>query len=184
MVAAPRSIQHDVRVSADRPPTARLFLALWPGSAALAALAGWQARWTWPPGAAVVAPVQLHLTLHFIGPVPATRLPELARGLAVKSSRFEITFGGVESWRGGLAALCTDAAPAGLAALHAELQAALSRLALPVDARRWRPHVTLARRAAGATPPARAAPLHWSVRGYALVQSQGGYHCLARYPLT
>ena len=88
------------------------------------------------------------------------------------------------SWRGGLAALCTDAAPAGLAALHAELQAALSRLALPVDARRWRPHVTLARRAAGATPLARAAPLHWSVRGYALVQSQGGYHCLARYPLT
>lgn len=163
-------------------PFARLFLALWPGPAALRALSAWQARWVWPPGATIVAGERLHLTLHFIGPVPTARLPELAHGLALPLRRFELAFGRAELWPRGLAVLCPGTVPDGLTALHAELQVALQRLALPVQARTFRPHVTLARKAAGALPPDAGPALRWSVRRYALVQSLGGYRMLVRYP--
>lgn len=163
------------------PPFARLFLALWPGPAGLRSLASWQHRWTWPPGAAVVPAERLHVTLHFIGPVPLARLTEVAHGLAVPMSRFDLTFGRAEIWPRGLAVLCTDAVPEPLTALHAHLQASLQRLALPVETRPFRPHVTLARKAAGAAPPADALHLTWRVTSYALVRSQGGYHTLQRY---
>ena len=45
---------------------------------------------------------------------------------------------------------------------------------LPVEKRPFRPHVTLARHAAGAVPPSETAPLRWPVNGHALVQSAGG----------
>jgi 2'-5' RNA ligase len=49
-----------------------------------------------------------------------------------------------------------------------------------------RPHVTLARRAAGARPSPLPPALHWPVQAYALVQSlpgpPGGYRVLCRYP--
>lgn len=163
-------------------PFARLFVALWPDAAALRALAAWQARWAWPRGAAVVAPAQLHLTLHFIGAVPTGRLTELALGLARPMHPFELDLDRTELWPQGLAVLRPDAVPAALTALHTELQAALQQLALPVQARAFRPHVTLARRATGALPPSEPATLQWSVRGYALVQSRSGYQTLAHYP--
>ncbi len=168
----------------NAPPeaTSRLFVALWPDAAALRALTAWQARWAWPQGAAVVAPEQLHLTVQFIGAVPNARLPELARKLALPMHPFDLTLGRAEVWPQGLAVLCPDAVPDALTALHADLQAALQRLALPVEARPFRPHVTLARRATGALPPSEPATLQWSVRGYALVQSRSGYQTLAHYP--
>jgi RNA 2',3'-cyclic 3'-phosphodiesterase len=163
------------------PPFARLFLALWPGPAALQSLAQWQQRWTWPRTAAVVPAERLHLTLQFIGPVPTARLPELLHGLAVPVRRFDLTFSQAEIWPRGLAVLCADAVPEPLAALHAQLQAALQRLALPVETRPFRPHVTLARKARGAVPPAEPLRLNWRAVGYALVQSQGGYRTLQHY---
>ena len=162
-------------------PVARLFLALWPGPVALRVLAAWQARWAWPGGAAIVPAERLHMTLHFIGPVPVARLPEVKAGLAVPLRRFDIGFGRAELWPRGLAVLCPDALPEGLATLHAELQAALQRLALPVPARALRPHVTLARKATGAEPPTEPLRLTWRATGYALVQSDGGYRTLQRY---
>ena len=171
---------HDA--SPPLPANARLFLAVWPGPAALRALAEWQARWTWPPGAAVVPPERLHLTLHFIGPVPTVRLPEIARGLSVPMRRFELHLDHAELWPRGLAVLFADRVPDALAELHAGLQAGLQRLALPTETRPYRPHVTLARKAKGAVAPGGPAPSRWSVHGYALVQSRGGYHTLQHYP--
>lgn len=162
--------------------TARLFLALWPDAASLGALAAWQAGWVWPQGTAVVAPAQLHLTLHFIGATPEARVPDLVRGLALPMRPFELTLDRAEVWPRGLAVLRPNAVPAPLQDLHAQLREALQRMALPVQDRAFRPHVTLARRASGALPPREPAALRWAVRGYALVQSRGGYHVLARYP--
>lgn len=169
------------RPAAARPATTRLFLALWPGPAALRALAAWQARWAWPAGAAVVAPERLHLTLHYIGPVAVERLPELRQALALPVRRFNLVFDRVEQWPRGLAVLCPRALPDALLALHAQLQTALQGLALPVERRAYRPHVTLARKAAGALPPAEPPALRWSVHAYTLVQSQNGYHTLQHY---
>lgn len=164
--------------------TSRLFVALWPDAEALRTLAAWQSRWAWPQGAALVAPAQLHLTLHFIGATPDERLPELTRALALPMSMlpFEFTLSRAEVWPKGLTVVCPDPVPEAMHALHSQLRDALQRLALPLEARPFRPHVTLARRAKGALPPSDLPRLRWPVRGYALVQSRGGYQTLARYP--
>jgi 2'-5' RNA ligase len=166
---------------AATPAKARLFLALWPDPAVRLALADWAGGWAWPVGAKVVAPERWHLTLHFIGPVPEARLTEVAQGLQVPVEPFNLRFGAVARWSGGLVVLAPQAVPEALGQLHERLAAALRQLGLPVEARPPRPHITLARKAATAVPPSRAAAFDWPARGYALVQSQGGYRTLARY---
>lgn len=140
----------------------------------------------WPAGAAPTATEQLHLTLHFIGPVPADRIDEVAAGLQVPMRAFDLRLQATAVWHGGTAVLQPRTLPDRLQQLHADLAAALRRLALPVEARAFHPHVTLARRA-GRQPPvapvAPAAPVRWWVAGYALVLSQAGgrYRVLQRY---
>jgi len=167
----------------ERAAFARLFLALWPAPAVRAALAAQQSRWRWPASALPVEPAALHLTLHFIGPVPRARLQELAQGLARPCPRFMLALDQSELWPNHCATLCPGEVPEALRSLHAALADALRGLALPVESRAFRPHVTLARRATGALPPAAPAALRWPVRGYVLVQSAGGrYTPVARYP--
>src|SRR4051812_5166857 len=168
--------------TADRPATARLFVAVWPDPAAHAALLEWRGRWQWPPAAAPTLPERLHLTLHFIGPVAATRLAEIEAGLALPFDPFTLDFDGAALWHGGLAVLTASAPPPALGALHARLAGAITGLGLPVEQRPYRPHVTLARHAAGAVPPAEPPRLRWHAGGYALVQSDAGYRTLARWP--
>lgn len=162
--------------------TLRLFLALWPDAETLRDLLAWREGWRWPPHARLHAPKHLHLTLHFIGAVPAARLPELRRGLACPGPGFELRLTRAELWPGGLAMLCPAQTPPALARLHAGLADALRALELPVESRPFRPHLTLARKAAGALPPEVAPDLRWSVRGHVLAQSLGGYRILQRYP--
>jgi RNA 2',3'-cyclic 3'-phosphodiesterase len=172
---------------ASRSPPARLFLALWPDEATRLEIASWQRAWRWPPAAKLVPPERLHLTLHFIGNVPAARRAELASGLLVPCERIDLAFGAGEVWPGGIAVLRPERLPEALAALHARLAEALAALRLPVEERAYRAHVTLARKATGAQPPADAA-LHWRAdSGYVLVQSLangGGYEVLERFKPT
>jgi len=65
------------------------------------------------------------------------------------------------------------AVPEGMLALHAHLGRALRRLGLSTDERPYRPHVTLARHAAQARPPAKYPAFSWQVQGYALMESTG-----------
>jgi 2'-5' RNA ligase len=164
---------------------ARLFLALWPSPRLQAALLAHQRAWHWQPGAALVRPEKLHLTLHFIGAVPRHRLASLMAGLQVPVTPFALDFDQPALWHGGLAVLQSHAPPAGLLQLHEALGQALLGLALPVESRPLRPHVTLARHAAGAQPPARPPLLHWLVQDYALVESVAApgnpYRLLQRY---
>ena len=163
--------------------TATLFLALWPGSALRTALAVEQARWQWPGPARPVDPDSMHLTLHYLGPVPLQRLAELTAGLQQPGRRFTLGLRRRECWRNGCAVLCPDTVPEALHDLHGRLARALQRLELPVDPRPWRPHVTLARRAAGAQPSQEPPTLTWAVRGWRLARSlgHGRYAELARY---
>lgn len=160
----------------------RLFLALWPHEGERAALAGWRDAWGWPRGAAPVADAKLHLTLHFLGQQPSERLPALLDGFAVPFAPFRIDLGIPVLWPHGLAVLEPLSAPAGLLQLHANLSGALERLGLAPEARAFRPHVTMARRAAGAIVPASQRPLAWDIDSYALVESrEGSYVVLRRY---
>lgn len=152
--------------------TVRLFLALQPPPAVQAGLAAHVATWRWPAGAAVYAPADWHLTLHFIGPVPRAQLPALRAGLSLPLPPFTLRLGWPALWPHGLAVLLPSETPPPLQALHAQLAQRLQGLGLRLDARPYRPHLTLARRADGALAP-ELLTLDWPVAAYALMESTG-----------
>jgi 2'-5' RNA ligase len=161
-------------------PSRRLFVALWPDAPRRAALAARRDAWEWPPGAAIVRAEKLHVTLHFLGQVPAERVEAVREGIALPMTPFELTVREPRLWHGGLAVLEIDTPPE-LLDLHARLGLALDALGLPVEQRPYRPHVTLARKARGAVPPG-ATPVAWPVHDFALVVSAGGeYAVMQRY---
>ncbi len=164
---------------------ARLFLALWPAPEENAQLLEYLQQWTWPKGASPVKADQLHLTLHFIGGVDRRRIAAIGAGLQVPVRPFELQLTQAAIWPRGLAVLQAMQPPKPLTQLHAQLAAALQALGLAVEARPFRPHLTLARRAAGATQPAAAPALCWRVDHYVLVESMlgtgGGYQIRRRY---
>ena len=166
-------------------PTTRLFLALWPDATIRQALRERRDAWDWPRGASPVATIKLHMTLHFLGSIPSERVPELRRGLAVPFSPFSLSIGVPKLWSHGIAVLEPQREPPELLQLHANLAEALVALGLEPEARTFRPHVTLARRANGVVVPPEAEPLTWDVKGYALVESKpdsgGGYTVLQEY---
>ena len=168
------------------PPTARLFLALWPSMGTRRAIEEQARRWTWPERAARVAPEAVHLTLQFIGPVPVPDVPRVAEALRVPMRPFTLNFTHARVWPNGVAVLEPGHLPTALNELVDALRSALGRLGLPTESRTFKPHITLARHAQGAVPPeAVEPPLLWrAVAGYALVQSQHGYRVLQRYPVT
>jgi 2'-5' RNA ligase len=131
----------------------------------------------------VASDQRLHLTLHFIGPVPSALWPHLLPALQVPCSGFELQLGAARQWPHGLVVLPATSVPPPLSALHAALAGALAGLGLPVERRALRPHVTLARRAEGAVLPVPADPLRWRSTSYVLVNSDpvDGYRVLARY---
>lgn len=162
--------------------TARLFLALQPPPAVQAALAAQVAAWRWPADAAVYAAADWHLTLHFIGPVSREQLPGLRTGLALPMQPFTLRLGTPALWPHGLAVLLPRETPPPLRALHEQLAQRLQGLGLRLDARPYRPHLTLARRAQGACAPPEPLQLDWAVTGYALMESTG--RPAARYQLV
>jgi len=157
---------------AETPAQARLFLALVPDDPVRGELSAHTQAWRWNEGAQRYAPSDWHVTLHFIGPVPRTRLDELRASLAQPFTPFELRFGVPAAWPHGLAVLLPMATPPALQVLHDRLGAQLRRLGLRTDERPYRPHLTLARRADQAVAPAPPA-WGWRVQGYALMESTG-----------
>lgn len=153
----------------------RLFLGLWPSSDVLRALGDHAAAWTWPAQARRTRADRLHVTLHFLGERPAAEVPALREALDVAWEGCELRFDRSAVWGGGIAVLEASEVPPALALLHAALRLRLVASGVPVETRRYRPHVTLARKAFGARPPAASAPLSWRAEPrYALVRSLPG----------
>jgi len=168
----------------DRDPI-RLFLALWPNESLRACLAAYRDAWRWPAGSKPVADATLHLTLHFIGAFARTRLPALASSLAaVPAGEIVLRPDGADLWKGGIAVLRIGS-DAELVALHQSLGAVLSEAGIALDPRPLAPHVTLARKARKAEPPAEAPAFEWRADGFALVESLPGrsarYEVLRRF---
>lgn len=125
---------------------------------------------------------RLHLTLHFIGALPASRLDELLPALAVEVTPCDLVLDRIECWPRGLVVWRASVLPPPLQRLHRGLARALQALQLPVERRPLRPHVTLARRALLRELPA-VDPLPWPLRGHVLVHSRpdGRYEVLQRW---
>ena len=158
----------------DAADNARVFIALWPDGGVRAALREWRDGCAWPTSASPVCAEQLHLTLHFLGNFPRGRLHELVPRLGVRFKPFELALGRPELWHGGIAVLAPDKVPQPLLALHGVLDEALARVGVPIEARPYRPHVTLARRAGPALAPIQGPPIRWLIDGYALMESKAG----------
>lgn len=165
----------------------RLFLGLWPSAEVLEQLVEQADAWTWPAPARRVAPQELHITLHFLGSIPAGALPSLRAGLRAEWEGCVLVLDRCAVWSGGVAVLEASELPAPLERLHAALGEDLQELGVAVEGRRWRPHVTLARKAQGAEPPppAQGPPLRWHAGpSYALVRSLGngrGYETIQTF---
>lgn len=159
----------------------RLFLALWPDEAVRPALRIWRDAWIWTPNAAPVATSNLHITLHFLGNQPGESVAALADGLAVPFSPFRVEFGAPRLWHSGIAVLEPHSTPEELLLLHADLGSALLELGITPEERKYRPHVTMARKAARAMPPAAGPALAWDITSYALVESRDGVYTVLRH---
>ncbi len=159
----------------------RLFIALWPTPAARAAAVVAQAALPWPAAARRVAAADLHLTLAFIGAVPQVQLDRVTRAADMPSACIEMWLDRLEVWKGATVVLRPRCVPAALVELQGRLVDALQRGGVPVDARPFAPHVTLARKARGLVGPA-LPPVAWRSAGHVLALSAGGrYSVIKRF---
>ena len=173
---------------APHPPSApgpRLFLALWPPAEVAARLQEQADRWIWSAGARRTRPERLHITLHFIGTVADATVPALRQALDVQWTGCELLLDRAEVWPGGIAVLEASQLPPALQAFHDALGERVRGCSLAIESRRYRPHVTYARKAQGSLAPADGLPLRWAAGpAYLLVQSVpggGGYVPLQRF---
>lgn len=166
----------------------RLFFALWPDDATRQALFHWQTH-NLPHDVRWQHRADLHLTLHFLGPIDSRRVEALrALGARCDGGAFALVLDAIGHWSGPQVMWAAPTSvPGELVALHARLGEGLQALGYPTESRAFRPHVTLARkvrRIAGAGP---LAPLTWPVREIALVESRPGaapmYRPVARWVL-
>ena len=165
----------------NAPGARRLFFALWPAADVRGELAA-RARDARAdlPGRAI-PDENLHLTLAFLGKVPLDRISGVREAAStVVGEPFALSLER-RGWfrRAEILMLAPAATPPALMALAENLAEALQPLGFSIDFRRFRPHVTIARRcdrgAAG-----EVSPVHWPVDGFALVASELDHHG-ARY---
>jgi 2'-5' RNA ligase len=172
-------------MTADTRSTLRLFLAAWPTDEVRKRIVAWRERAEWPAGAALVPAERLHLTLHFIGSVPVGRLEALQQALpTARAQPFTLRLAQAQVWPAGVAVLEPQGTPQELLALHADLAGVLRSQGLAVEARAWRAHVTVSRKAQGARLPPLLDHIRWPMQGgYVLARSlpHGGYALLQRY---
>ena len=158
---ASRPAERRDRPAADRPPRARLFVALDLPSGARAALDAWRLRaFAGQPDLRLVAPEALHVTLAFLGHLDETEIPRVAaliRPAADVAAPPQLTASGAKAVpprRPRLFAL--DLADQGgrAGSIQAAVSDALAGAGLyePEERPFW-PHVTLARVRKGARAP-------------------------------
>ncbi len=169
----------------------RLFFALWPEPALRAELAAIAADLRSACGGRAPPPANIHLTLAFIGPLAASRLPELT-GIAagLQAAPFDLTLDRIGCWRAQrLAWAAPRHCPAALAALTGALRDGLQAGSFPVERRSFRPHVTLLRDIASPPEWEDCRALRWRARSFVLASSEAAprgvrYRVIGEWPLA
>jgi 2'-5' RNA ligase len=152
----------------------RLFFAFVPvGAREPLAAAG--ARLALCAGARRVPPQNLHMTLAFVGEVPAARLPAvLDVGRSQRGVCCSIEFDAYEYWpKPEVVVAAARVIPTPLEALWRDVHADLARLGLVRTPKRLRPHVTLAH-GVSLEPvlPVVAAISRWNLERFSLMRSE------------
>lgn len=125
-------------------------------------------------GGRAVPAANLHATLVFVGNVAPDRVPKLRAIVdTLPRERFSLVLDRVGEWHhAGVAWIAPTTVPARLATLHAQLAAALASVAVPVESRLFRPHITLVRRRVHALAEAACPPREWDVVRVSLMRSE------------
>jgi 2'-5' RNA ligase len=171
----------------------RLFFALWPDAASAAALGRAARAAARVCGGKPTRPETIHLTLAFIGNVPAERVTVL-RQLAprVDAGPFDLELDRIGFWRHNRILWAgAGGVPPALTLLVGQLNGLLREAGFRLEDRPFAAHVTLLRRAdcrGGAERGIDFAPLRWPVTEFVLMESvlrpEGAdYRPLARYGL-
>lgn len=177
----------------------RIFFALWPDKAIAECLdqAGKLAHAVC--GGRRMRGETLHMTLVFIGDVPAERIGIVQQAAAgVTGPAFTLQLDHLACWRHNhIAWIGCSEPPLHLLTLVGQLSERLADVGLPLETRDFATHVTLLRNAR-CQPMAEAEPISWPVHDFALVESKpasgsklpGGtpegahYHIIDRWPLV
>ncbi len=152
--------------------THRLFFALWPTESLRAQLIGRRANLISDLPCHPVTPDNLHVTLAFIGSVPAHHLPALIDvGRGVTLTPCELVFDQWAVWKqAGVLVLAASTTPPALQQFVTGLHFCLTAAGFKLDTRPYQPHVTLARKVR-TLREGQIVPLHWLVRDFVLVES-------------
>ena len=169
----------------------RLFFALWPDQGVRRSLDD-IARQHRPSGSRAISPANLHATLVFLGPVDEALLVPIQQAAEyIREESFTLLMQQLQHWRRPqVLCLCSDTVPKPLLNLHHQLRQLLSDIGLETESRKYRPHVTLARKVRDYDGPAcLPQAVDWKVNGFSLVESVSGpqgveYRVLHRWSLS
>jgi len=166
-------------------PTQRMFFALWPEPALQRALAHIARSMQVAFGGRIVETRNIHLTLAFLGSVPAARVDDvLAIGASIRAARFSLNLVETGCWkRSAVAWIAPDTSPQPLEDLVRALRQQLLDARIGVDDKPFAPHVTLVRKAQCQPHPVRQTaeseslarstgiPVAWHVDSFVLIRS-------------
>jgi len=167
----------------------RLFFALWPADDTRAALVETCRTALKACGGRAVPPRHYHVTLAFLGNVPAEQIDRFTGWTAVESCGFDLVFDRFGHWRGPQVLwIGPGQCPAGLTVLAARLRTRLDTLDIHFDRRDFKAHLTLARKVRVLPELPAPTPVHWPVHDFVLVESvdtSGGpvYEVARRFPI-
>ncbi len=163
----------------------RLFFALWPDADVSRRLTQIGRQLKLEGRSRRVDPKNYHVTLAFVGEVPAPKLAVLQQiGRSLQARRFAFSCDSIEFWRESqVVVAAAGAAPPGLLDLGTQLRDAVG---LPRE--RLRAHVTLARKVTQAPVPQAMSPVVWRATHFSLICSETGgvesaYTVLDTWPL-
>ena len=166
----------------------RLFLALWPDKRVSEALARVGQALAELSGGKPVPAEKIHLTLAFLGEVPAERVDSVREAAAgARAAPFELALDGVGSFRKARVAWAgASAIPGELVRLQSRLDRSLREHGFVLDERPFAAHVTLARKIARSVPAAPMPEVRWHAHECVLARTETGtgrYSILERWSL-
>jgi 2'-5' RNA ligase len=166
----------------------RWFFALWPDPEVRASLAALGAGLI-PPGGRGAHPLDLHLTLRFLGTLDAQALGRAESAAdGIRAPAIPLRIDRVGHFSRPRVLWCGPSAPsAELLALAGDLELALIAAGFAPEPRPFAAHLTLARRVGRPVGVTRCAPLDWTARELVLAAGREGqvprYGIRRRWPL-
>ena len=155
------------------PEAHRVFFALWPDEATRSAISRATRDAVRESGGRPIAKERLHLTVAFLGELTSAGLEVARRVPPISVGVLELTLDALGGWpESRILWLAPSEPPGALDALETTLWDRLAARGFRrPEERAYRPHVTLARRARRPVEAATVAPVRWTVRELALVES-------------